>query len=96
VQNIVFANPIIPGLSQENKVIGTVFGLQPGKMSKPIEGESGVYVVSLNGFSNPPALTNVFKQKEQIQQTLIQRSQGEAFNALREKADIKDNRASFF
>ena len=96
VQNIVFANPVIPGLSQENKVIGTVFGLQPGKLSKPIEGENGVYVVSVNGFSNPPALTNTVRQKEQIAQSLIQRSQNEAFKVLRDKAKIKDNRARFF
>ena len=96
VQNIVFANPVIPGLSQENKVIGTVFGLQPGKLSKPIEGENGVYVVSVAGFSNPPALTNTVRQKKQIAQSLIQRSQNEAFKVLRDKAKIKDNRARFF
>jgi peptidyl-prolyl cis-trans isomerase D len=95
-QNIVFANPVIPGMSQESKVIGTVFGLQPGKISKPIEGESGVYVVAVTGFSNPPALTNTVRQKEQIAQSLDQRSQQEAFKVLRDKANIKDNRSRFF
>src|ERR1700744_4821745 len=38
VQNIVFANPVIPGLSLEYKLIGTIFGSQPGKLSKPVEG----------------------------------------------------------
>ncbi|MDO8993213.1 MAG: SurA N-terminal domain-containing protein, partial [Daejeonella sp.] len=41
VQNIVFANPVIPGLSQENVLVGTLFGSQPGKLSKPIEGDQG-------------------------------------------------------
>jgi peptidyl-prolyl cis-trans isomerase D len=96
VQNVVFANPVIPGIAQENKVVGTVFGLQPGKVSKPVEGESGVYVVALNGFSAPPPLTNVFKQKQQIADMLAQRSQGAAFKALRDRAKIKDNRSRFF
>src|SRR5690606_28129455 len=58
VQNVVFANPIIPGVTQENKVVGTVFGLQPNKLSKPIAGENGVYVVSVISFSKPAPLTN--------------------------------------
>lgn len=32
VENIVFANPIIPGVAQENRVVGTVFGLQPAAL----------------------------------------------------------------
>jgi peptidyl-prolyl cis-trans isomerase D len=96
LQNIVFANPVIPGGGQENKVIGTVFGLQPNKLSKSIKGESGVYVVSVNGFTNPAPLTNIFKQKEQIMQSVSQRAQSQFFEVLKEKADIKDNRLRFF
>ncbi|WP_369410122.1 SurA N-terminal domain-containing protein [Hufsiella arboris] len=96
VENVVFANPIIPGLSQENKVVGTLFGLQPGKLSKPVAGEQGVYVVSVSGFTNPAPLTNPVKQKEQIAQGAAQRLQGEAFSVLRDKANIKDNRVKFF
>lgn len=96
VQNIVFANPVIPGIAQENKLIGAIFGSQPGKLSQPVEGESGIYVFVVNGFSKPAPLTNVFKQKVQIAQALVQRAPGEAFKVLREKADIKDNRIKFF
>ena len=96
VQNIVFANPVIPGIAQENKLVGAIFGSQPGKLSQPVEGESGIYVFVINGFSKPAPLTNVFKQKVQIAQALAQRAPGEAFKVLREKADIKDNRIKFF
>ncbi len=96
VQNIVFANPVIPGLSQENILVGTIFGSQPGKLSQPIEGEQGVYVFVVNGFSKPAPLTNAFKQKVQISQGLAQRASGEAFKALRDNSKIKDNRVKFF
>lgn len=96
VQNIVFANPVIPGLSQENVLVGTLFGSQPGKLSKPIEGEQGVYVFIVNGFSKPAPLTNAFKQKVQVSQGLVQRASGEAFKALRDNSKIKDNRVKFF
>ncbi|WP_309425077.1 SurA N-terminal domain-containing protein [Daejeonella oryzae] len=96
VQNVVFANPMIPGVAQENKVVGTVFGSKPGKLSPVIEGENGVYVIVLNGFSNPAPLTNAFKQKAQISQGLVQRAPTETFKVLRDKAEIKDNRVKFF
>ena len=95
VQNVVFANPVIPGLSLEYKVIGTVFGSQPNKLSKPIEGQHGVYVVVLDNFINPAPLANAIREREQIAQSLLQRSQGQVFEALKDKANVKDYRAKF-
>jgi len=96
VENIVFANPIIPGQSAEYKVIGSIFGSAINKISKPVDGAQGVYVYVVNGFTNPPALTNAIKQKEQINQALLQRSQGQVLDALKDNAIVKDNRAKFF
>ncbi len=96
LQNIVFANPVIPGSAAEYKVIGTVFGSQPNKVSKPIEGQQGVYVISLDSFTNPAQLTNNVREKTQLGQTLAQRSQGQVLDALKDKANVKDNRAKFF
>jgi len=96
VQNIVFANPIIPGVAQENKLVGSVFGTQPGKISAPIDGDRGVYVFSVDGFTNPAPIANMFKQKETMLLTLGQRSLGAAFQALQDNAKIKDNRVKFY
>ncbi len=96
IENMVFSNPIIPGLAQENKVAGTVFGSQPNKLSKPIEGSNGVYVVMVKGFTAPAPLSNTFKQKQDMLLGVSQRSLGAAFQALQDKADIKDNRVKFY
>lgn len=96
VENIVFANPIIPGASQENKLVGAVFGSQPGKLSKAIEGNQGVYVFTVNGFTNPAPLANTYKQKQAMMQASAQRSLGSAFQALQDKSKIKDNRVKFY
>ncbi|HKG07058.1 MAG TPA: peptidylprolyl isomerase [Pedobacter sp.] len=96
VQNIVFSNPIIPGLGQENKVVGAVFGAQPGKLSKLIEGESGVYAFVVDGFTNPAPMSNTYKQKETMLQAAGQRSLGAAFQVLQDKSKIKDNRVKFY
>lgn len=96
VQNMVFSNPIIPGLAQENKVVGAVFGSQVGKLSKPVEGDKGVYVFTVDGFTNPAPIGNTFKQKETMILGVTQRSLGAAFQALQEKSEIKDNRVKFY
>ena len=96
VQNIVFANPILPGIAQENKLVGSVFGSQPGRVSAPVDGERGVYVFSVDGFTNPAPIANMFKQKEGMLMSLGQRSLQSAFQALQDNAKIKDNRVKFY
>lgn len=96
VQNIVFANPVIPGLAQENAVVGNAFGSQTGKVSKPIKGERGVYVISVDGFTNPAQQTNIMQQKKSMALMLGQRSLETAFRAMQDKANIKDNRVKFY
>ena len=93
VQNVVFANPIIPGASLEYKVIGSIFGSQPNKLSKPINGQQGVYVYVVDGFTNPPALSNNVREKQQIAQALMQRAAGQLLDALKDNAIVKDNRS---
>ncbi len=95
LQNIVLANPVIPGSSAEYKLIGTVFGSQPNKLSKPIDGQQGVYVFVVDSFTNPPALTNAVREKQQLGQALLQRADSQIFEALKDKANIKDYRAKF-
>ncbi|MBC7654258.1 MAG: SurA N-terminal domain-containing protein [Oligoflexus sp.] len=96
VENIVFANPIIPGVAQENKVIGSIFGSQPNKVSKPIEGDRGIYVYTVKSFTNPAPLANVLKVKEQMEQAIAQQVDGAVFEVLKQKAKVKDNRANFY
>ncbi|HEY8928254.1 MAG TPA: SurA N-terminal domain-containing protein [Mucilaginibacter sp.] len=95
IQNIVFANPVIPGTGPEYKLIGTVFGSQPNKLSKPVEGMQGVFVFSVDSFVNPAPATNLVREKEQLAQMMLQRSQGQIFDALKDKANVKDYRAKF-
>ncbi|MBW4888603.1 SurA N-terminal domain-containing protein [Mucilaginibacter sp. HMF5004] len=93
VQNVVFANPVIPGASQENKLIGAIFGSKPNKLSKPVEGEKGVFVYVVDGFTTPTPLNNSLRQKEQLGQAIVQRAEGGVLEALKDKANVKDYRA---
>lgn len=41
-------NPVLPGgVGQEPKVVGNAFALAANKISAPIEGNTGVYVVKI-------------------------------------------------
>jgi peptidyl-prolyl cis-trans isomerase D len=94
-QNIVFANPVIPGTSTEYKLVGAIFGSQPNKLSKPIEGQQGVYVFVLDSFINPAPLTNTVRERQQLGQAMLQRADSQIFEALKDKANVKDYRVKF-
>lgn len=98
VENVVFSNPVIPGLSLEYAVVGTVFGLQPNQPSKAIEGNNGVFAVEVDSFVNPDNLTEpqLSNEKKQRRQTLRQQSFNSIFTALQNAAKIDDNRIRFY
>ena len=98
VENVVFSNPVIPGLSLEYAVVGTVFGLQPNQPSKAIEGNNGVFAVEVDSFVNPDNLTEpqLSNEKQQKRQALRQQSFNSIFTALQNAAKIDDNRIRFY
>ncbi|MGO1595990.1 MAG: SurA N-terminal domain-containing protein [Sphingobacterium sp.] len=98
VENVVLANPVIPGIAVENTAVGTVFGLQPNKPSDAIEGKQGVYAVQVDGFVNPKALAGeeLRTQQQQITSTKEQRSWSIILKALQDNAKIVDNRIRFY
>lgn len=98
IENIVMANPVLPGIAMEPAVVGAAFGLQPNKLSKAVKGEQGVYAVQVTGFVNPAELvaSDINNQKQQMQTAKAQRSWGAIYQALQHKADIHDNRIRFY
>jgi len=53
-----------------------------------------VYII--DGFTNPAPLTNNVRQKQQIAQALLQRSEGQLLDALKDNANVKDNRLNCY
>lgn len=94
---LVFANNFIPDLGNEPKVLGTAFRLEPGQVSEPIVGNSGVYVLEPVG--QPMAAANT-ADMAQVRQRMSAGSRSQVRNAmiqaLKEQADIKDNRSEFY
>jgi peptidylprolyl isomerase/peptidyl-prolyl cis-trans isomerase D len=92
--DITYSTTTVPGLGQEPRFVGTVFGLDEGETSGVVEGANAAFVVQTTQKNTPPQLTN--QERQQIRQQLLkQRRQQVSSNwiaALKEDATIKDNR----
>ena len=96
VNAITMANPTIAGAGTEPKVVGTAFGLKLGETSKLIDGVKGVFMVKVKAVNNAPDLQNYSAFANQLNNSSAASIDTNAFNALRNKADIEDNRATFY
>ncbi|TRX29099.1 peptidylprolyl isomerase [Flavobacterium franklandianum] len=93
--DVTMENPVLTGgVGQEPKVVGNAFALTTGKLSAPIEGNTGVYVVKNTNTVKAPALKDhtayVAKLKAQSAGDI-----NRVLPALKDKAEIKDNRKQF-
>ncbi|HAQ37148.1 MAG TPA: hypothetical protein DCX89_07705 [Saprospirales bacterium] len=92
-----FSNRFMPNIGNEPKVLSSVFFGEINKASKPIVGNSGVFIVK------PLVIKMADKPREDIDQMrMMHNSQvkGEAgfrfMESLRNKAEVKDNRYKYY
>ncbi len=89
------ASPMI-GTTNEPKVVGAAFGTKPGKTTKLIDGKNGVYMVKTTALNPAPKMESYVNYANQLSTKAAPSSQNAAYNALKKKADIEDNRATFY
>ncbi len=87
-------NPTIAGAGLEPLVVGTAFGLEVGKTSGLITGEKGVFMVEVTGKTPAVELDNYQSSANQVSQTKLNAVNTRLFEALKEAAQIEDNRAN--
>lgn len=90
--------PLVEGLGNEPKFIGTVFALEEGQVSDVILGENGAYVVQLESFSEV-ALPNNFssyKRSQNLIDSKRNQMQVAVYDALIEMANPVDNRYLYY
>jgi parvulin-like peptidyl-prolyl isomerase len=89
-------NPTLSGAGREPKVIGTAFGLEEGATSKLIVGDNGVYVIQLTKLTPAEPLPNYQAAANRVGQAKSNAVNTQLYNALKDAADIEDNRATFY
>ncbi|MND41793.1 Foldase protein PrsA 1 precursor [compost metagenome] len=95
-QGLSFGNPVIDGVGMEQKLFGTIFGSQAGKVSKPVAGEKGVFVFVVDNFTGPAPIADVKSFRRSVEMMQKQSSAAGTFEALQDKANIVDNRGKFY
>ena len=95
-EKVNFRSSNIPGSGvsvQENKLIGVCMGLEKDKISSPVIGEGGIYVVQRTGDLQSEQSQDEYKSdKERLSMSYRQRAANAVGNALRESAKIEDYR----
>jgi len=93
--NITFNSFSIPGLGAEPAVVGTVSSLDVNKISKPIAGNNGIYIVKVTSVRENPS-QGVDAERERLAQSMGFRASSQVLEAQRKKADIVDKRSKFY
>ncbi|WP_347924336.1 SurA N-terminal domain-containing protein [Pontimicrobium sp. SW4] len=88
--------PTVSGAGSEPKIVGTAFGLTEGAISKPIGGNTGVFVVQLTKLTPAAELPNYQAAANRIGTAKATTVDVALLNALKEAAKIEDNRATFY
>lgn len=91
---VYFASNVIQGGGgNEPEVIGKLFTNVPtGSMTVPIKGNMGVYVIIIESETKAPETTDYSMTRLTLQESRRGSADGLVIRALREKADVKDNR----
>jgi peptidyl-prolyl cis-trans isomerase D len=92
---LTFGSQIINGIGDEPKLIGAAFNKNfQTKLSQPIDGTGGVFVIKVNGIENLPTETaeNIALQSTEKTKSLLQKLSG-WFESLKKTAEIKDTRS---
>ena len=94
---ISFSSFQIPGAGIEPNVISTAAQIEKGKISEPVEGNQGVYVVVVTNENTDEVTDETVKAfKARLEQGYQYRTNYQAFQALKENAEVVDKRYKFY
>ena len=87
---------VISGIGSEPYVVGKALALDAGQNASLIEGEYGVYALKITEKNEAMSLATYAPFTETIATQRRNQAAANAFFALKEKAEIKDNRSIFY
>ena len=93
--SVTFSTPGVAGLGNEPKVIATALGMEQGQTSSIIEGQGGMFFITITNKPPVSPATNLPQIRQSL--TATSRSQVARFfmPAFSEGADIEDNRSTY-
>lgn len=94
--NISFSSYAMPGAGAEPKVIARIATMKPNKLSEPVIGKVGVYVVWVDKSEMSPEKYDQKATSMQMGYYFMNRVNYDILNVLKKTADIMDNRRFFY
>jgi peptidyl-prolyl cis-trans isomerase D len=92
-----FINGVLGNYGREAVIVGAAFGSKAKVLSKPSKGDNAVFVYIVTDFTEAQASTDNYKSNvTNVVNSVRQRVDYEIFEALKDKAEIEDRRATFF
>ena len=89
-------SPTIPGAGSEPAVVGTAYALGEGETSELIEGNTGIFKLSVTKKTVGPELDNYSTYANTLRSTRESRVSTSVYNALKDASEIEDNRSAFY
>lgn len=89
-------SPTIPGAGREPAVVGTAFAMNVGDTSGLLEGDSGVFVISVTKKEEAPKLENYSTFANTLKTSNAAKVNTAVYNALKAASEIEDNRAVYY
>ena len=86
----------ITGVGREQAVLANAFGLDVHAISKPIVGETGVFLVQPISRAEAGAATNLGFIKGNVSNTTKSQVDFSIIKNMKKRADVKDDRSTFF
>lgn len=89
-------SPTIPGAGSEPAVVGSAFSMKEGETSGLIEGNTGIFMLSVTKKTEAPKLDNYSTYANSLKGTREARVNTAVYDALKSSAEIEDNRSIFY
>ncbi|WP_350286251.1 peptidylprolyl isomerase [uncultured Croceitalea sp.] len=89
-------SPTIPGAGREPLVVGNAFAFDEGQVSGLIEGETGVFMLKVTKKEAGATLSNFSTFANTLTTSNRNAVNTAVYNALKEGAEIEDNRSTFY
>jgi len=91
---LTFSSTAVANIGMEPKIAGVASVLQAGKISKPIEGNNGVYVIMVTRNDDTPVSDPKMEQEQNMRMMKSRTGYFSVMN-LKDEADIVDHRLNF-
>jgi peptidyl-prolyl cis-trans isomerase D len=95
-KNVSFGSYSISGVGIDYALQAALFNVEANKISSPLKGTNGVYVVQITNVQDKEANATIANDKSYLVRSLRSRVNYQAYNAVKEASDIDDKRSNFY